>query len=142
MALYRASRSIRTGNKGYTNKMFRMRIYAQAFTIAAMIAGSYYYKEQRSAQKEVAAAVAQQKAREKHAAWIRELEVRNREDREVDLVSLAGRTMSEGADGWQMQEREKKLSQRRRERQQQQQQQKEQQQQEQQQQEEGAKKAA
>ena len=83
VALYRASRSIRAGNKEYTNKMFRMRIYAQAFTIAAMIAGSYYYKEQRSAQKEVAAAVAEQKAREKNAAWIRELEARDREDREV-----------------------------------------------------------
>ena len=83
VALYRASRSIRAGNKEYTNKMFRMRIYAQAFTIAAMIAGSFYYKEQRSAQKEVAAAVAEQKAREKNAAWIRELEARDREDREV-----------------------------------------------------------
>jgi ribosomal protein S11 len=82
-ALYKASRSIRTGNKEYTNRMFRARIYAQAFTIAAMIGGSYYYQDQREKEKNIAQQVAEQNAKDKQQAWIRELEIRDQEDKEV-----------------------------------------------------------
>jgi hypothetical protein len=60
-----------------------MRIYGQGFTLLAMLAGSYYYREQRAEEKEHDKAVAEQKAKEKNAAWIKELEIRDREDQEV-----------------------------------------------------------
>ncbi|KAF8541681.1 hypothetical protein BDD12DRAFT_916555 [Trichophaea hybrida] len=79
-ALFKASRSIRTGNKEYTNRMFRVRIYAQA----------YYYQEQREKEKEVALQVEEHKAKEKQQAWIRELEMRDREDKEVSGDKFGG----------------------------------------------------
>ncbi|KAI5858394.1 hypoxia induced protein conserved region-domain-containing protein [Tricharina praecox] len=82
-ALYKATRSIRSGNKEQTNKMFRARIYAQGFTLVAMVGGSYYYQEQREKEKSRDATIAERKSKEKQQAWIRELEVRDREDREL-----------------------------------------------------------
>lgn len=62
--------------------MFRYRIYGQAFTIAAMIAGSYYYNADRILRKEYEAVKAEQKAKERNEAWIQELEFRDNEDKE------------------------------------------------------------
>lgn len=98
VALYKATRSIRTGNKEQTNRMFRARIYAQGFTLVAMLAGSYYYQDQRAAEKGVTVELAEQKARDKQQAWIRELEFRDREDREVRCCCCCG-TAGAGADG-------------------------------------------
>ena len=81
-ALFGATRSIRAGDHHTTNRMFRARIYAQAFTLAAMVAGSYYYQADRSKRKEFEGVLAEKKAREKNEAWIRELEARDLEDRE------------------------------------------------------------
>ncbi|KAK6502879.1 Respiratory supercomplex factor 1, mitochondrial [Arthrobotrys musiformis] len=87
-ALYRASRSIRAGNdREYTNKMFRRRIYAQAFTVAAMVGGSYYYADKHAARKNLETKVAEQKAKEKNRAWIKELEAR--EDERLELERIA-----------------------------------------------------
>ncbi|KAK6521296.1 Respiratory supercomplex factor 1, mitochondrial [Arthrobotrys conoides] len=87
-ALYRASRSIRAGNdRDYTNKMFRRRIYAQAFTVAAMVGGSYYYADEHRARKNLETKVAEQKAKEKNRAWIKELEAR--EDERLELERIA-----------------------------------------------------
>ncbi|RPB11413.1 hypothetical protein P167DRAFT_575426 [Morchella conica CCBAS932] len=83
LALLQATRSIRAGNKAATNKWFRARIYAQGFTVAAMIAGSFYYKNERAEERAVEAVVAERKGEEKRAAWIKELEIRDREDREM-----------------------------------------------------------
>ncbi|KAH0610338.1 uncharacterized protein H6S33_011865 [Morchella sextelata] len=83
LALLQATRSIRAGNKAATNKWFRARIYAQGFTVAAMIAGSVYYKKERAEERAVEAIVAEKKGEEKRAAWIKELEIRDREDREM-----------------------------------------------------------
>jgi hypothetical protein len=44
--------------------MFRARIYAQGFTVAAMVAGSFYYQKEREEQKAVDAVVAEGKAKE------------------------------------------------------------------------------
>jgi hypothetical protein len=63
--------------------MFRMRIYAQAFTLAAMVGGSYYYQKERDERKAKEGITAEKKAKEKQQAWIRELEIRDREDKEV-----------------------------------------------------------
>ncbi|MCJ1440335.1 MAG: Respiratory supercomplex factor 1, mitochondrial [Stictis urceolatum] len=81
-ALYRASSSMRTADHNQTNRMFRARIYAQAFTLVAIYVGSQYYAEDRKKRKEVEGIVSEKKAAEKRDAWIRELEHRDREERE------------------------------------------------------------
>jgi len=68
--------------------MFRARIYAQAFTLVAMVGGSYYYREQREKEKSRDVKIAEMKAREKQQAWIRELEVRDKEDKEVSELRI------------------------------------------------------
>ena len=45
-----------------------------------MIAGSFYYNSDRILRKEYEKLQKEKKAKEKHEAWIRELEVRDRED--------------------------------------------------------------
>ncbi|KAI4146865.1 MAG: hypothetical protein LQ340_005781, partial [Diploschistes diacapsis] len=82
-ALWRASRSIRSGDHHQTNRMFRARIYAQFFTICCMIGGSYYYAEERQKRKVIEGAIAEKKVMEKKEAWIRELEARDEEDRQI-----------------------------------------------------------
>lgn len=64
--------------------MFRARIYAQAFTLVCLVAGSYYYAEDRAKRKVFDNAVAQKKAQEKNEAWIRELEARDREAKDEE----------------------------------------------------------
>ena len=62
--------------------MFRARIYGQAFTLLCIVAGSIYYKEERAKRKEFEGALGERKVLEKKEAWIRELEARDREDKE------------------------------------------------------------
>ena len=62
--------------------MFRYRLYAQSFTLVAMVGGSYYYNSDRLRRKEFNDLIKQKKAKEKKDAWIRELEARDLEDRE------------------------------------------------------------
>ncbi|KAL7266885.1 Respiratory supercomplex factor 1, mitochondrial [Rhizina undulata] len=80
-ALFKAQRSIRAGNKELTNKMFRARIYAQGFTLLAMVGGSIYYKKDREERNAKDMVIAQKKHKEKQQAWIQELEARDEEDR-------------------------------------------------------------
>lgn len=72
---------MRRGDHQTTNRMFRARIYAQGFTLLAVVAGSVYYKTDREKRKEFEGAVAERKAKEKNEAWIRELEARDAEER-------------------------------------------------------------
>ncbi|RKF62160.1 Respiratory supercomplex factor 1, mitochondrial [Erysiphe neolycopersici] len=81
-ALFNASRSIRVGDHNRTNRMFRARIYAQGFTVAAMIAGSMYWQTDRQKQKELNKIIEERKAQEKRAKWLEELEYRDREAKE------------------------------------------------------------
>ncbi|KAL1961017.1 hypothetical protein VTO42DRAFT_4905 [Malbranchea cinnamomea] len=81
-ALYRAYRSMKVGDSQQVNKMFRARIYAQAFTLMACIGGSIYYKAEREQRKALQQALDEKKAQEKRDAWLRELEIRDREDQE------------------------------------------------------------
>ena len=62
--------------------MFRYRIYGQAFTLAALVGGSYYYNADRLLRREWDKLQQEKKAKEKHDAWIRELEIRDREDQD------------------------------------------------------------
>jgi len=81
-ALYCASQSIKAGDSVTTNRMFRYRIYGQAFTLAALVGGSYYYNADRMLRKEYVKLQTDKKAKEKNEAWIRELEARDREDKD------------------------------------------------------------
>jgi pyruvate/2-oxoacid:ferredoxin oxidoreductase beta subunit len=81
-ALYQASKSIREGNPYQTNKMFRARIYAQGFTLVAIVAGSIFYKDERMRRKAFEKKEDEKKQTEKREKWLRELEVRDKEDRE------------------------------------------------------------
>ncbi|KAI9712160.1 MAG: Respiratory supercomplex factor 1, mitochondrial [Candelaria pacifica] len=98
-ALLGATRSIRAGNHAQTNRMFRARIYAQGFTLLAVVAGSMYYKTDREKRKEFNGLVAENKAKEKNEAWIRELEARDREDKEWKLRKNAARAAAASGQG-------------------------------------------
>lgn len=74
---------MRSGDKYRTNRMFRRRIYAQGFTILAMIAGSAYWEGDRVKRKEFDGLVEEKKTKEKHEAWLRELEIRDEEEQEL-----------------------------------------------------------
>jgi hypothetical protein len=74
---------MRSGDKYRTNRMFRRRIYAQGFTILAMIAGSAYWEGDRVKRKQYDGLVDEKKTKEKHEAWLRELEIRDEEEQEL-----------------------------------------------------------
>ena len=80
-ALYQASKSIRQGNPYQTNKMFRARIYAQGFTLVAIVAGSIFYKDERVKRKGHEKKIEEKKSLEKRDKWLRELEARDEEDK-------------------------------------------------------------
>lgn len=80
-ALYMASKSIRVGDRNQTNRMFRARIYAQGFTLAAIVAGSLFYQDERLKRKKYEKVVEEKNALEKREKWLRELEARDAEDR-------------------------------------------------------------
>lgn len=99
--------------------MFRARIYAQGFTLAAMLGGSVYYKKKRDEEKQVDVAKAMVDAKAKQTAWIKELEIRDREDKEVcthlsirPFIHLFRQTT---ADAGQRHDRNKRYAERRRE---------------------------
>ncbi|KAG9789951.1 Respiratory supercomplex factor 1, mitochondrial [Exophiala dermatitidis] len=81
-ALYMASKSMRAGDHHQTNRMFRARIYAQGFTLLALVAGSIFYKDERIKRKAFEAALEEKKNAEKRDRWLKELEARDREDQE------------------------------------------------------------
>ncbi len=61
--------------------MFRARVAAQAFTVLAIVGGGMYYAEDREKRKELTKLKQQHEAEEKRQKWIRELEVRDEEDK-------------------------------------------------------------
>ena len=64
-----------------TNQMFRARIYAQGFTLVAIVAGSIFYKDERRQRKRYEGKVVEKEQQEKKEKWLRELEMRDEEDR-------------------------------------------------------------
>lgn len=79
-AFYNAVRASKVGDSVTVNRMFRYRIYGQAFTIVVIMGGAYYYNGERLLQRKVYLARKEKEAKEKTDAWIRELEVRNEEE--------------------------------------------------------------
>ncbi|KAK8103462.1 uncharacterized protein PG998_010495 [Apiospora kogelbergensis] len=82
-ALYNAWRGMRRGDHAQVQRMFRARIGAQAFTVCAIVAGGAYYGKDREKRAELIKLEAQQRAEERHAKWLRELEVRDREEQQL-----------------------------------------------------------
>jgi len=71
--------------------MFRRRIYAQFFTIAAIVAGSAYWSRDRAARAEFDKVEKERLAAERRERWLAELDARDREDREVREALRVGR---------------------------------------------------
>lgn len=80
-ALYQATKSIRAGDHHQTNRMFRARIYAQGFTLVAIVAGSIFYQDERMKRKGLEKETEKLRAVEKRDRWLAELEARDAEDR-------------------------------------------------------------
>ncbi|KAK9802337.1 hypothetical protein SCARD494_00270 [Seiridium cardinale] len=80
-ALYNAWRAMRKGDHAQVQRMFRARIGAQAFTVCAIVAGGAYYGADREKRKELIKLEAQKRAEDRHEKWLRELEVRDEEEK-------------------------------------------------------------
>lgn len=76
--------------------MFRARVLAQGFTIMAVVAGGMYYSQDRSRNAELRKLHEAQTAEEKRAKWIRELEVRDDEEKALRARLEARRSGSFG----------------------------------------------
>lgn len=61
--------------------MFRARVLAQGFTIAAIVAGGLYFGAERHKERELWKLKEEEKAEEKRQKWIRELEARDEEEK-------------------------------------------------------------
>ena len=72
---------MRKGDHKATNMYFRRRLYAQAFTIAVLVAGNMYWQKDRVKRKEYEKQVAQKERMDKRDRWLRELEMRDEEDK-------------------------------------------------------------
>ncbi|KAI5467586.1 altered inheritance of mitochondria protein 31, mitochondrial [Mariannaea sp. PMI_226] len=81
LAFINAYRALRRGDSKQANRMFRARVAAQGFTVIAMVAGSMYYNKDRERTKELRKLKEQRDAEEKRLKWIRELEVRDEEEK-------------------------------------------------------------
>ena len=80
-AFTNAYRAMRRGDHAGVQRMFRARVAAQGFTVAAMMAGGLYFSAQRHREKELYKVQQQLDEEEKRQRWIRELEARDEEDR-------------------------------------------------------------
>jgi len=76
-----AARAIKARDHARANIMFRRRIYAQGFTLLALVAGSFYLKGDREKRKEVEALEKEKEASVKREMWLKELEARDEEDK-------------------------------------------------------------
>ena len=74
---------MRAGDHNRTNTMFRRRIYAQGFTIAAIVAGSAYWGGDRKKRKELAETEKEKKRLERRERWLAELEARDKEEKDL-----------------------------------------------------------
>jgi hypothetical protein len=95
-AFVQAYRAIRRGDSNTANTMFRYRVGAQAFTVAAMVAGSMYYNKDRERTKELRKLKEQREGEEKRLKWIRELEARDEEEKAVRTMMEQRRAKAGG----------------------------------------------
>lgn len=98
-ALFGATKAIRSGDHNVANQMFRRRIYAQGFTVIAMVIGSIYWQADREKRKELEGIMSETKKKEKHEKWLRELEARDQEEKDMRARLLAGKAAQAGPQG-------------------------------------------
>lgn len=72
---------MRKGDHKATNLYFRRRLYAQSFTIAVLVVGNLYWQKDRMKRKDYEKMVAEKDRLDKRERWVRELEMRDEEDR-------------------------------------------------------------
>lgn len=77
---------MRKGDHNQVQRMFRARVIAQGFTVAAMVAGGLYFGAERHKERENWKLQEQEKAEEKRQKWIRELEARDDEEKELKAM--------------------------------------------------------
>lgn len=80
-AFTNAYRAMRKGDHNQVQRMFRARIIAQGFTVAAMVVGGVYFGAERHKERELWKVQQAQKDEEKRMRWIHELEARDAEDK-------------------------------------------------------------
>jgi len=80
-ALIGATRAMRKNDHRTANKMFRRRIYAQGFTIVAIVLGSGYYNKDKEARKKDIENEKERSRIEKRDKWLAELDFRDAEER-------------------------------------------------------------
>jgi hypothetical protein len=88
--------AMRKGDHARVQTFFRARVAAQGFTVLAMVAGGFYYQADRHRQKELWKLKREREAEEKRQKWIRELEIRDEEDRAVKALMEKRRRKVEG----------------------------------------------
>lgn len=74
---------MRKGDHHQVQRMFRARVAAQGFTLLAIVGGGLYYGAERQKEREKWKAAAEDKADQQRLKWIRELEARDEEEREL-----------------------------------------------------------
>jgi hypothetical protein len=72
---------MRKGDHKATNLYFRRRLYAQSFTIAVLVVGNLYWQKDRMKRKDYEKMKAEKERMEKRGRWVRELEMRDEEDK-------------------------------------------------------------
>ncbi|KAJ4393899.1 Respiratory supercomplex factor 1, mitochondrial [Gnomoniopsis smithogilvyi] len=82
-AFTNAYRAMRKGDHHQVQRMFRARVAAQGFTVVCMVAGGLYFGAERHKERETWKAAEEEKAEEKRQKWIRELEARDEEEKEL-----------------------------------------------------------
>ncbi|KAL7787857.1 hypoxia induced protein conserved region domain-containing protein [Trichoderma ceciliae] len=98
-AFINAYRALRKGDSRQANRMFRARVAAQGFTVIAMVAGSMYYNKDREKSKELRKLKEERDAEEKRQRWIRELEVRDEEEKAIKAIIQQRQSGLTGAAG-------------------------------------------
>jgi hypothetical protein len=89
---------MRKGDHNQVQRMFRARVIAQGFTVAAMVAGGLYFGAERHKERENWKLQEQEKAEEKRQRWIRELEARDDEEKELKAMMNKRRERKKAAD--------------------------------------------
>lgn len=82
VAAFTASyRAMRRGDHNQVQRMFRARILAQAFTVGVMVVGGIYLGADRQKEREGWKHSRAEQEAEKQRNWIRELEIRDEEEK-------------------------------------------------------------
>lgn len=89
---------MRKGDHQQVQRMFRARVLAQGFTVVAIAAGGLYFGAERNQERETWKLQQDQKAEEKRQRWIRELEARDEEEKDLQARLEKRRERKKAAD--------------------------------------------